>query len=135
MQCYAIEMLPLQGLITACDELQLTAHYQHSENGRLIYSGATRYNPQPRNHRVIIGCRTFRDLLMWQTDASNFVFANKGIIDPCAACHVTAPPRCFVQSIPCRLWRGGQDQAPGDNYSYLSPIPKDLLGYLGEVRV
>ena len=92
MQCYAIEMLPLQGLITACDELQLTAHYQHSENGRLIYSGATRYNPQLRNHRVIIGCRTFRDLLMWQTDASNFVFANKGIIDPCAACHVTAPP-------------------------------------------
>ena len=64
LQRFAIETLPRQGLTTDYNGLQLVVRRQHSENGRLIYSGTMRYNTLLRNHEVIIGCRTFHDLLM-----------------------------------------------------------------------
>ena len=76
MQHSAIETLPRQGFIMDYNGLQLIVWYQHSESGRPVCSGTMRYNLQPRNHRVIIGCRTFHDLLVY-TDGSVSVVAQK----------------------------------------------------------
>ena len=64
LQRFAIETLPRQGLITDYNGSQLVVRRQHSENRRPIHSGTMRYNPLLRNRKVIIGCRTFHDLLM-----------------------------------------------------------------------
>ena len=44
--------------------LQLVVRCQHSENRRPIHSGTIRYNPLLRDRTVVIGCRTFHNLLM-----------------------------------------------------------------------
>ena len=64
LQRFAIEKLPRHGPIMDYNELQLVVRCQHSENGRPAHPGTTRSNPLLRNHRVIIGCRTFHDFLM-----------------------------------------------------------------------
>ena len=56
LQRFAVETHPRQGLITDYNGLQLVVRRQHS--------GTMCYNPLLRNRKVIIGCRTFHDLLM-----------------------------------------------------------------------
>ena len=48
MKRFAIKTLPRQGVITDYNGLQLVVRYQHSENGRPIYSGTTHYNSLSR---------------------------------------------------------------------------------------
>ena len=67
------QTLPRQGLITGYHGLKLVV-CQHSENGRPIYSGTIPHNPQPGNHRVIIGCRTFHEFLMYPSLGSGRKF-------------------------------------------------------------
>ena len=56
------EALLRQELITDYNRLQLVVCYRSSKNGRIVCFDIARYNPRPRDHAVIIGCRVFHDL-------------------------------------------------------------------------
>ena len=59
-----IETLPRQGLITGYNSLSATSDLKMADYDIPVYPGTMRYNPQVKDHGIIIGCLIFRGLLM-----------------------------------------------------------------------
>ena len=59
-----IEALPRQGLITGYNELSATSDLKMADYDIPVYPSTMRYNPQVKDHGIIIGCLIFRGLLM-----------------------------------------------------------------------
>ena len=76
-----IEALPRQGLITGYNPLSATSDLKMADYDIPAYPGTLRYNPQVKDHGIIIGCLIFHGLLMHMGEGDRIFCSRKNSVE------------------------------------------------------